>query len=178
MANPRKPLAGILPGSTGGDDDIFDLFETTKAADELGPLPKGSYVALAISGRLDNSRTGKRCYTIEFRVTEGEYAGRRLWMSKYLTPAAMPMTVRDLEKFGIKDRTKLREPFPADQIVCELKVNVRNQDDGTQNNNIKDFKVIRVLRPVADPYAPGPDAGPSTGNETDFPFGANDGRIQ
>ena len=95
MTVPRKPLTGILPGGSGGNnDDIFDRFDTTTAADEFGPIPKGVYVALAVAGKLDKARTGTDGYTIEFRVIEGDFTGRRLWLTKYFTPDALPYTKR------------------------------------------------------------------------------------
>ena len=95
MATERKPLSGILPGGGGNNDDILDQFDTTEAADDFGPLPKGTYVALAVSGRLDKARTGTDCYKLEFRVIEGERgAARRLGLH--------PNTLRSrLKRWGV-----------------------------------------------------------------------------
>ena len=58
-------------------------------------LPRGSYVCLAVRGQLTAARTGTPGYGVEFKVIEGEFAGRRLWRTWYLTPArdAMADTV-------------------------------------------------------------------------------------
>ncbi|VTR92755.1 Uncharacterized protein OS=Rhodopirellula baltica SWK14 GN=RBSWK_05112 PE=4 SV=1: DUF669 [Gemmata massiliana] len=159
MTTPRKPLTGILPGGNGASDDIFDRFDATEAADDFGPLPKGVFVALAIGGKLDKARTGTDGYTIEFRVLEGEYTGRRLWVTKYFTPAALPYTKRDLAKLGIDSTAKLRQPFPANRLVCKLTVTLRRDDDGTERNEVKNLDVIRVQEPTADPFAPSDPAG-------------------
>jgi hypothetical protein len=172
MSAPRKPLTNILPGGGASSDDIFDRFDTAEAADDFGPLPKGVYVALAVGGRLDKARTGTDCYTVEFRVTEGEYAGRRLWMTKYFTPAALPYTKRDLAKLGIDSKTKLGQPFPANRFVCKLTVALRRDDDGTERNEIKNLEVVRVQEPEADPYAPADDEPPAASG-SDIPFGEN-----
>ncbi|HEY1189087.1 MAG TPA: hypothetical protein VGE74_15640 [Gemmata sp.] len=171
MNGPRKPLTGILPGASGGNnDDIFDRFDTTEAADDFGALPKGVYVALAVGGRLDKARTGTDGYTVEFRVIEGACAGRRLWMTKYLTAAALPYTKRDLAKLGIDSKLKLHQPFPANRLVCKLTVTARKQDDGTERNEVKSFEVIRVQEPTADPFAPA-DEPTREGNDGDHANG-------
>ena len=167
MTTPRKPLTGILPGGSGGNDDIFDRFDTTEAADDFGPIPKGVYVALAVCGKIDKARTGTDCYKVEFRVIEGgEYIGRRLWWDKYLTEAAMPYTKRDLAKLGIDSKEKLRRPFPANKMVCKLTVTLRKDDDGTERNEIKNLELIRVQEPTADPFAP-PDDKDGADNGSD-----------
>lgn len=176
MTGPRKPLTGILPGGSGGSDDILDLFDRTEAADDFGPLPKGVYVALAVGGRLDQASTGTRGYTVEFRVIEGEYAGRRLWVTKYLTPAAMPHTKRDLAKLGIDGKAALQRPFPANRLVCKLIVALRKGDDGTERNEVKSFDVIRVQEPTADPFAPRDDQG-EAGNGSEA-GGSNSGEAR
>lgn len=49
MLNQRQPLTGILPAGAGGNDDGFDIFSVA-AADDFGPLPRGSYDCVAESG--------------------------------------------------------------------------------------------------------------------------------
>ena len=46
------------------------------------------------------------CYTVEFRVLEGDYTGRRVWMTRYFTPAALPLAKRDLANLGRPSRDK------------------------------------------------------------------------
>jgi hypothetical protein len=181
MTTPRKPLTGILPGGSGNNnDDIFDRFDTTEAADDFSPLPKGTYVALAIGGKLDRARTGTDCYVVEFRVLEGEYIGRKLWLNKYFTPDALPYTKRDLAKLGLDSKAKLLQSFPANRLVCKLTVTCRQGDDGTQRNEIKNVELLRVQEPTADPFAPKDqtaeepaDQGNDENGDTSFPFGAN-----
>lgn len=172
----RRSLSDILPAASGGGDDILDRFDTTAAADDLGPLPRGTYIAVAVSGGLTTATTGTSGYTVEFRVMEGDHTGRRVWKTWYLTQAALPYSKRDLAKLGLDSKAKLTAPFPAERLVCKLVLTVRTRDDGTAANEVKDVSVVRVQEPVADPFAP-PDldrADPQTG-DTDFPFGANRG---
>lgn len=152
--NTRKPLAGILAGSVRSNEDILDQFDTTSAADDYGPLPKGSYVAVAVSGAMSTAKTGTPGYTVEFRVIEGELTGRRLWRTWYFTQAAMPYTKRDLAKLGLDSKDKLTAPFPANRLVVKLTVTVRTLDDGTAGNEVKQLDLLRVQEPEADPFAP------------------------
>jgi hypothetical protein len=184
LSTPRTPPAGILPGGAGGnnDDDIFDRFDAAQPAGDFGPLPPGVYVALATGGELTEARTGTKGYRVTFRVVEGEYAGRRLWLEKYFTPAAMPYTKRDLGKLGIDSRAKLARPFPANRMVCRLTVTRRRSDGGAGWNEIRRLEVIRFEQPAAAPPGPPDDEGDGIGDrdyaddgDTSFPFGANGG---
>ncbi len=173
---PKKPLTSILAGGAGGNNnDIFDQFDTIEAADDFGPLPRGVYTAVAVGGQKGKAQTGTECYTIEFRVIEGEYASRRLWLSKYFTEAALPHTKRELSKFGIDSKAKLNRPFPADRFVCRLTVVLRKDDAGIERNEIRNVEVIRVQEPQADPYAPTATPADERDGDPDFPFSANGG---
>lgn len=176
VATNRKPLSDILPAAGGGGDDILDRFDTAEAAGDFAPLPKGVYVAVAVRGGLMTAKTGTRGYEIEFRVVEGEHAGRRLWRRWWLTPDALAYTKRDLAKLGVDTKEKLARPLPPDRLVCKLTVVVRKDDDGTERNEVKAVEFVRVQQPEPDPYAPAdaPPAG-AAGGETDFPFGASAG---
>ena len=74
-------------------------------------------------------------------------------MTKYFTPAALPITKRDLAKLGVDSKAKLSLPFRANRIVCKLTVTVRTLDDGTSGNEVRQLDVIRVQEPEADPFA-------------------------
>jgi hypothetical protein len=149
----RKPLTDTL-GGAAPLADLLDQFDSAAAADELGPLPKGSYVCLAVRGQLTAAGTGTPGYGVEFKVIEGEYAGRRLWRTWYLTPAAMTYTKRDLAKFGLDSKDKLTAPFPADRLVLKVTVSVRKGDDGSERNEVTKVELLRVQEPEADPFAP------------------------
>lgn len=157
----RKPLAGIVAGAGGGEEDVLDLFDRTTAADDFGPVPKGTYVALAVSGQRTTARTGTAGYTVEFKMIEGEFSGRRVWRTWFFTPAAMQYTKRDLAKLGITSKEQLLAPFPANRMVVKLVVTVRKDDDGTEKNEVTDLKFLRTHEPEADPFAP--ETGPAEG---------------
>jgi len=177
MTTPRKPLAGIVTGSSGSNN-VLDQFDTIEAAEDFGPLPKGVYIALAVGGKIDKARTtGTDYYVVEFQVIEGTYARRRLWLRNYLTEAALQYAKRDLAKLGINTRAKLAAPFPANRMVCKLTVSLRQDDNKTEWNEITNFEVIRVQEPTVDPFAPKEDEPGDQSAEgkgdTSFPFGAN-----
>jgi hypothetical protein len=151
--NERKPLSGIVSaaGGGGGGDDWFD---NTVAADDLGPLPRGTYVAVVSKFERTTAKTGTTGYTVTFTVIEGAHTGRRLWRTLYNTPAARPYTKRDLLKLGIDSAAKLDAPFPANRLVCKVVAVVRKDDDGIEKTEVKEFTVLRVQEPTADPFAP------------------------
>lgn len=152
----------LTPGSGDGHDE-FDIFSVA-AADELGPVPAGRYVAIAERGAPKTARTGTRGYEIQFRVLEGEYAGRKVWKFFAFTPKAAPISRRDLAKFGITGPEQLARDLPANRFVVETFVSVRTDPQtGTQTNDVKSFKVVRVEDPAADPFAPPAPEGEAAG---------------
>ncbi len=162
----RKPLTGIVAGAGAGrsDDDILDLFDRATAADEFGPVPRGNYVALAVSGGRTTAKTGTAGYTVEFKLLEGEYVGRRVWKTWYITPAAVEYTKRDLAKLGIAGKEQMRAPFPANKMVVRLTLVVRKEsDDAPEKNEVTDLKFLRVHEPEPEPFAP--DTTPTEGGE-------------
>ena len=93
-------------------DDLLSLWNQAEAAQDFLVLPRGKYRCRTRRGQLGKSRRGTPGYKLTFEVVEGEYVGRLLWHDLWLTPAAMPMTKRDLLKIGITALTQLVEPLP------------------------------------------------------------------
>jgi hypothetical protein len=160
--NEKKSLTDILRGSSL--ENIKKTWGETQAADEMGPLPAGEYVARIIVGELTKSRRNETpSYHLAFKVIEGEYAGRRFWHDLWLTPAALPMTKRDLAKLGVTSIDQLEKPIPQG-IRCKVKLALRRDDDGNENNRVVRFDVVGVDAPEVDPFAPKPngDGGPQS----------------
>lgn len=152
-------LTDILAAGSGGDD-IRDIWNSTEAAGEMGPLPPGEYVAHILAGELEASRTkATPGYKLTFAVIEGEYTGRRFWLDCWLTPAALPQTKRDLAKLGVTALEQLERPLPR-YIRCKVKLALRRDDNGDERNRVKQFEVIGIDPPEADPFAPAGDAAP------------------
>ena len=145
-------LSDIL--ANGNRSQLAQAWGTTKAAEDFGPLPGGDYVAHVISGELFTSRQNATPgYKIAFKIIEGEHTGRQFWHDVWLTPAALPMTKRDLGKLGIASIEQLEQPVPQG-IRCKVKLTARKEDDGTVYNRVRSFDVIGIDTPEADAFAP------------------------
>lgn len=148
----RKSLSDILRGN--GRESMEKAWGETTAADEMGTLPAGEYVAHIIGGELTTSRRNETpAYHMSFKVIEGEFAGRRFWNDLWLTPAALPMTKRDLAKIGVTSLEQLEKPLPRG-IRVKAKLSLRRDDDGNERNRLVTFSVVGVDVPEVDDFAP------------------------
>lgn len=151
----KSKLSEIL--ARGGQSGLADKWAATRPAPDFAVLPPGRYVARIARANLDNNRKGTPRYKIEFVVVEGEFAGRRCWHDIYLTGDALEMAKRDLEKLGINDLAQLDLPLP-EGMVCELDLVVRTFDDGGSFNNVRNFRLLRIEPPKANPFPPHRDS--------------------
>lgn len=145
MTPTRKSLAAVLAGTSR--DDLARLFNEAEAAGDLRPLPAGTYRCLVSDGTLDTAKSGTPGYSLTFTVREGEHKGRKFWLTCWLTPAAMPMSKRDLGKLGITNLDMLETRLPQG-IVADVRVVEHVDDDGTARNRVKGFEVVEI---IADP---------------------------
>jgi hypothetical protein len=141
----RKSLVDVLNGQTR--DELARQFDETEAAGDMVVLPRGDYRCLVTGGELVTSKGGTPGYSLTFAVEGGDHKGRKFWHTAWLTPAALPMTKRDLAKLGITSLDLLERPLPPG-IVCNVRVVVRADDDGVERNRVTRFDVVDVL---ADP---------------------------
>ena len=137
----------------GGDAALKSAWDQTEAAADFGPLPAGTYSADIVSGALFNSRHNTPGYKLTFEITEGEYAGRRLWNDLWLTPLALPVTKRDLAKLGITEPAQLEKPLPA-VFHVQVKITLCKNDNDTEYNQFRGFTVTGYDAITPDPYAP------------------------
>lgn len=148
----RKSLTDIL--RAGDRDSLAAAWKSTEAAADKAPLPPGDYECIAETGELFTSRTsGTPGYKIAFQVIAGQFSGRLVWFDCWLTPAALPMSKRDLARIGIADLEQLERPLP-DGLICKVKVLRRRDDDGAEYNRVDRFELLRIERPQPDPFAP------------------------
>lgn len=148
----RKSLSDIL--RNGEASSLRDAWSRTEAADDLLPLPAGEYVCHVADGEPFASRQNVTPgYKLTFKVIEGEHTGRLLWHDVWLTPAALPMTKRDLGKLGVSSLDQLEQPLPRG-IRCRVRVALRTEDDGSTFNRVKTFDVIGIDEPARDEFAP------------------------
>jgi hypothetical protein len=150
----RRSLVDVLHGSTR--DDLARQFDETEAAGDMVVLPRGDYRCRVTDGELVTSKTGTPGFQVVFTVDDGEHKGRKLWHTAWLTPAALPMTKRDLAKLGVVSLDMLDRPLPTG-MVCNVRVVVRADDDGSERNRVTRFDVVAVL---ADPTADDDFASP------------------
>jgi len=152
----RRKLSDLF-----GEQDrerLAQAFDKTQAATDLVPLPAGEYIAHVVEGTFVVAKTGTRGYKLTFQVLEGEHTGRRVWQDLWLTPAAMPMTKRDLAKLGVTSLGQLDQPLPRG-IRCRVQLALRRDDGGREHNRVRSFEVIGIDRPERDPFAPAAEEG-------------------
>lgn len=158
-------LTDIL--SAADADALRRAWAATEMAAELAPLPAGDYIARVVGGEFESSRSnGTPGYKLTFRVLEGNHSGRQFWHDLWLTPAALPMTMRDLAKLGITDVDQLDRPLPPG-IRCRVRVTVRKNDLGHEFNRVQQFEVVGIDQPEADPFAPSADDAAGEEGKTD-----------
>lgn len=146
-------LSDILAAGSGGGN-IRDLWNSTDAADNYGPLPPGEYVAHIIAGEFEQSRTNQTPgYKLTFKVIEGEHTGRLFWHDCWLTPAAMPQTKRDLGAIGVDSLDKLENGLPR-YIRVRCKVALRKDDNGEERNRVRSIVGLGLDTPEPDAFAP------------------------
>ena len=150
----RKRLTDVMNGRD--IDDLARQFDEAEAASDLATLPRGKYRCRLVDGEAVQSKSGTTGYQLTFAVVDGEHKGRRVWHTCWLTPAALPMTKRDLGKLGVTSLDMLKNPMPSG-IVCDVSVVMRTDDDGTERNRVQSFDVVDV---IVDPT--GDDDFPST----------------
>jgi len=150
----RRSLVDVLNGTSR--DELARQFDEAEAAGDMLPLPRGEYRCRVADGELVTSKGGTPGYTLTFTVDDGEHKGRRVWHTAWLTPAALPMSKRDLAKLGVTSLDMLESTLPAG-FVCDVKVAVRADDDGIERNRVVSFAVVEVL---ADPSADADFASP------------------
>jgi hypothetical protein len=160
--NVRKKLCDIL--ANNGGDDFRNRWNSTEAAEDFGSLPPGEYLCRVLSGELFQSKQGTPGYKLAMQVTEGEFAGRRCWADWWLTPAALPMTKRDLAKIGITSPEQMERPLPLG-ILVRVKLALRRDDDGNESNKVKHFECARVEKNPFAPQDATEDNSPTSGTE-------------
>jgi hypothetical protein len=155
----RRKLTDILRGA-GGQEQLSRLWGETTAAAEFRLLPPGEYTFRVLAGELTNARRGTPGYRLTLEVAGGEHEGRRVWHDFWFTPAALPMTKRDLAKIGVTDLRQLEQPVPAG-ILVRGRVVIHRDDGGNERNRLRGFEAAGTE--PGDPFEPKPDAGDGDG---------------
>ncbi len=150
-------LANRKPRSAS--DEIRESFESAAAASALPDVvPNGDYIATLKSTKVGRNKNGKPRAVLTFVVTEGAFAGKRLWMDLYFTADAEVRSWKTLSNIGIESADELMKPVPKG-ISCKLRVFVEAGDSGKEWNTIKEIEVIGFQEEQPDPFAPAVDGG-------------------
>jgi len=118
-----------------------DLIGKAEAPQGFDPLPANTYEAEVELAEYKQTKTGKDMFMLTFRVTQGEYAGRKLWTNIVISPespTALGIAFRDLATLGVTAEFLATEP--SNEAICaklvggaaRLKVVLR-KDDPTRN---------------------------------------------
>lgn len=165
-------LTDILNGGAGNFDNVWN---STDAAGEFGPMPRGVYVCHATKGELEKSRLNRTPgYKLEFTVIEGDHRGRKVWTDLWLTPAALPASKRDLAKLGIVSPEQMEQPLPR-WIRCKVTVTIRKDDAGIERNRVHGFEALGIDEPELDAFAPPPGRGDAAEPDGDVDTSFNPG---
>ena len=78
----------------------------------------------------------------------------------WLTPAALPMAIRDLKKLEVTALEQLERPLPPG-IRCRVKLALRRDNDGNEHNRVRTFDAVGIDPPEVDPFAPSDSPSPA-----------------
>ena len=169
-----EPMGRLTDLLAGGGGNFSEIWNSTTAADEFGPVPQGVYVCHITRGTLGESRQKKTpAYKLEFTVIEGSHIGRRLWLDLWLTPLALPASKRDLAKIGITEPDQMTQSLPRG-IRCRVTVVVRTGDDGIPRNRVTSFDFVALDALEEDPFAPMEPDSSATDKVTPSPVAESD----
>jgi hypothetical protein len=154
----RKKLSDILLNSER--EKLGRIWDSTKAADDLKPLPNGEYRCTVAHGELFNSKKDTPGYKLKLVVLDGEHADRVVWHDIWLSEAALPMAKRDLGKLEITSLEQLDRPLP-EGIIVKARVAIRKNDDGAEYNRVVRFDLVGIEPPEPEPFAPSSNGKPS-----------------
>jgi hypothetical protein len=156
MAEPKKKLSDIVRDMAGLK---AAWASTAPAPDTDKPLPPGDYVCELVNGEPFAARTGTPGFKVTLRVVEGPYKGRLAWHDFYLSPAALPYTLRALGRIGVSDLEQLDAGLPPG-LVVKAKLTINKRDDGTERNELRTWELVQAGPPAEAPAAtPAPSEG-------------------
>ena len=131
---------------------------------ELDPIPAGKYVAVIVDSEMKDTRAGTGRYLqLEFEITDGEYAGRKLWARLNIEnqkAEAVRMARADLSAI-CRAVNVLTPNDSADlhNLPLVIKVHVRkDKNTGEISNEIRGYESKTAYRPEPK-QAPAAPAG-------------------
>ncbi len=134
---------------------------------ELDPIPAGKYVAVIVDSEMKDTRAGTGRYLqLEFEITDGEYAGRKLWARLNIEnqkAEAVRMARADLSAI-CRAVNVLTPNDSADlhNLPLVIKVHVRkDKNTGEISNEIRGYESKAAYRPEPK-QSPAAPAGSQT----------------
>ena len=108
-------------------------------SDTLEPIPEGQYVAKIASAELKQSSKGNDMIELVFEVTEGEYAGRKLWDYLVLTDNSLWKVKRYVSRLlGLESGNEF-EVKEFEGIQCLVTVGIKEGRQGP-GNEVRDVE--------------------------------------
>ncbi len=158
----RRRLRDILAGDT---EDLRRAWDQAEEAEDYKPIPTGWYTCSVKDISLFRSRKETPGVKVVFAIAEGEHAGRSVFHDAWLTPAAMPMTKRDLGRLGISNLDQLENGEHASaRMRYTVHVTRREDSDGVPYNCIRSFEALDEV-PVEDAaFGPSPEVSGNNGD--------------
>ena len=126
---PRKKLTDIVNDMAG----LKRLWSNTQPAADPNPVPRGSYECDLVNIAPDQSWRGTPRLKITLLIRAGNYAGRSIWHDAYLTDAALPFTIRLLQKIGYLTSTRSGS---AEGSWSRADLPLRLRDDKSEFNEL------------------------------------------
>lgn len=143
--------SGMSTEDSGGMS--VDLSGTDENA-QVEAMPRGIYPV--VLDQLDygqSQRSGNNMWTWIWEVSDGEYAGRKLWLHTTFTEAGLPRVKRTLARIKTDDGYEaqlLTSRFNPENVAnegrllgarCRLRVDIRVYQ-GRKTNNVRDVLAV------------------------------------
>ena len=120
---------------------------------ELDPIPAGKYVAVIVDSEMKDTRAGTGRYLqLEFEITDGEYAGRKLWARLNIeNPKAEAVRMARADLSAICRAVNVLTPNDSadlHNLPLVIKVHVRkDKNTGEISNEIRGYESKAAYRP-------------------------------
>lgn len=149
-----------------------ELMGSAEEPEDFTPLPAGPYTVRVESCEVRPTKTQKTMFAVTYVVTEGPYAGRKIWQNLVVSPEspkAMGFFFADMAKLGASKEFFATEPAPeavAAQIAgTTVQVTIGPQRNDPTRQEVKRIASLDGAAPAAapqfaaaQPVAPAPAA--------------------
>jgi len=133
--------------------ELDSEWQETEAAAEgsFEPLPEDDYTCIVIDADLVKSQNENVGLNVQFEVVEGDYEGRHVFHSFWLTPKNLSYVKRDLAILGYEAKTAsalLKAKGPLMHKKAVLRVG-QEQYEGRTRNRVKWFARVEEAQAAA-----------------------------